>query len=430
METTAQQELEEILKKKGIGPQGSKSLQAEDLQRLPALLVAEETSLTTRCTLLFALLLLEQTEEEKSWLRSFAQSHSKSLPFPLESLLNRSSREKHWEILYQLLDKQELSESDCQISMNWLLDPSMPEYWKGCFLEGERLKRESAEENQSFFSFLWKHCQRKQVNLPMLIDLADNYDGFNRYSNVSLFMAPTLAACGIPALVHGLDEVAPKRGYTHRKLLELAGKKLPATLEESVAMLQNHGWTYADQSFFFPELFALKKMRKEMVKRPFLATFEKLLQPIQASKGNYIVSGYTHSHYKEEVIQQLQQQATCAQALIVKGLEGNLMLPLARATTLMHFDGSSIRELPFSPEQAGLALESDVLQKNIQAEDVLKEGLEALQGRDNPSYRKLLYLGYCLAATFGFENPTNFQNTIKEALQSGKAYAHWNSFTL
>ena len=82
------------------------------------------------------------------------------------------------------------------------------------------------------------------------------------------------------------------------------------------------GWAYIDQQIYFPELYQLRQLRKEMVKRPFLATFEKLLQPVRAKEGNYIVTGFTHSHYKSEIARQLMEQGLCKKALVLKGSEG------------------------------------------------------------------------------------------------------------
>jgi anthranilate phosphoribosyltransferase len=192
--------------------------------------------------------------------------------------------------------------------------------------------------------------------------------------------------------------------------------------------LEKIGWSYVDQSIFFPELYALKKMRKEMVKRPFLATFEKLLQPIRAKNGNLIVTGYTHSHYKDEVILQLKNQGACAEALVIKGLEGNPQLPLGRSTTVMHYNGKDIFEYQSSPEEATIPLTSDFLDKSVSANRVLEEGIAALKGATNEARNRIVYMSYLLASKFRLDNPEDFVKKIKSALDSGAALEKWNQF--
>lgn len=420
-----QRELEELLRKKGIGPQGSKSLATEDLERLSVLMFHTETSLTTRCTILLALLLLEKTEEENVWISSL-RARSSSLEMPLQKLLNNNTDTFEDAVLTSLLNKKDLGREDCLNAMNRLFTPEVPDHWKGCFLEGERLKRENAVENAAFFESLWDRCDRVQTDLPILIDIADNYDGFNRYYNYALFLAPALAAAGYPCYLHGIEQVAPKFGYTTHQLLKLAEKKTNTSLPDAVTDLKEKGWTYVDQSVFFPALSELRTMRKEMVKRPFLATFEKLLQPIRAVHGNHILCGYTHAHYKDEVIQQLKDLKQCKEAIVAKGLEGNSQLPLARATTVMHFDGQKITEHSVSPEQAGITISADVIEKQVSAEKVLAQGLAALKGEHNEARNRLLYMAWVIAEKFRLEDPVVFQNKIIEMLDSGKALEKWS----
>jgi anthranilate phosphoribosyltransferase len=422
-----QKQLEDILKKKGVGPQGSKSLQSEDLILLTNLIRDSSTSITTRCTLMLAILMLEPNAEEEVWI-SEIRNQVDSLEEPIKNILIQHDFSEPSEILHSLLQHQELSKEQCSKAMQLLWEPSTPDHWKGCFLEGERLKRETQNENAAFLNDLWEKSSRIQTDLPQLIDLADNYDGYNRYHNYLIFLAPALAACGQFVSLHGIDAVAPKQGYTAHTLLSLAGKKTNQSLWEASNTLQTLGWSYVDQSVFFPELYSLKKMRKEMVKRPFLATFEKLLQPIRAQNGNLIVTGYTHSHYKDEVILQLKNQGACAEALVIKGLEGNPQLPLGRPTTVMHYNGKDILEYQSSPEEANIPLTSDFLDKSVSANRVLEEGIAALKGATNEARNRIVYMSYLLASKFRLDNPEDFVKKIKSALDSGAALEKWNQF--
>jgi hypothetical protein len=301
-----QEKLELLLKKKGIGPEGSKSLNEIELSTINSLFVDPEVSLTTKATLLTALLLLKPNENEAEWIYNLKKNPGSILPTELLGFLNESS-DPFLNLIKKLILKKELSEEECLQGMNFLFDANAPEYLKGAFLEGERLKRESFIENKVFFNYLYDKIPHFEIDIPILIDICDSYDGSNRSKNFTLFTAALLGSAGFPVIVHGVKETAPKFGHTSHQILIEAGKNPFTTHEEVINNLKNHdiGWAYIDQKIYFKELYGLQKLRKEMVKRPFLATFEKLLQPIRVKSGNYIVTGFTHPHYKEELVNKL-----------------------------------------------------------------------------------------------------------------------------
>jgi anthranilate phosphoribosyltransferase len=61
------------------------------------------------------------------------------------------------------------------------------------------------------------------ASVDEVVDLADPYDGYTRYLPISPFLPAVLAACGVRAVSHGVETVAPKQGATHRKILRAAG---------------------------------------------------------------------------------------------------------------------------------------------------------------------------------------------------------------
>lgn len=421
-----QAQLEELLRKKGIGPEGSKTLNDEELSQLNHLLKAPETSLTTRATLLTALLTLPASEAEKSWLANGYASPEQILPVELLPYFSKSTPHPFWKLIHQLTENKDLSQTEASQGIAYVFDPSVPEFLKASFLEGARLKRETFEENACFFSYLYNKSQRRQTDLPLIIDIADNYDGSNRTRNFSLFTSCLLASAGFPTLVHGLDKVAPKEGHTACQILQAAGKNAFISLDHAHEQLLNKriGWAYIDQSVSFPELFALKQMRKEMVKRPFLATFEKLLQPIRAQNGNAIVTGFTHAHYRTEVINQLTGQGSCSQALVMKGMEGSSHLSMSKPTVAVLYDGIQISDEPVHPFDFGLAEVEEAQDKNVNALNSLEEGLAALKGEKNMAREKIVYLALVILSKFNL-NSSVTKDTLYQLLDTGNPLQRW-----
>jgi len=423
-----QELLEELLKKKGIGPEGSKSLKAEELSQLKDLFLNKQVSLTTKATMLTALLTLNPTDLEKGWMDQLKKNPSQFLPSELIEFISPTT-DPFLSLIKKVIDHNELTEEEAKLGMSYLLDSYTPDFLKAAFLEAERLKRESFNENKIFFQCLFTSADRIETTHFPIIDICDNYDGSNRSYNFSLFTAAVLGALGYKVVLHGVDQVAPKQGYTTHQILNCAGKNPCISLAQAKQQLEeaHTGWAYVDQSIFFPNLYQFKKMRKEMVKRPFLATFEKLLQPIHSPKGNYIVTGYTHPHYKQEVVNQLKNQGKCAKAIVIKGVEGSSHMALSKDTSCVVFNGTSIHEAKLNPEQYGLHPLEQKIDKSITADDSFIEGVKALRGERNYARENILYLASVILEAFELKTKEEILTHLSAVIDSGKAVEHWEN---
>ena len=132
-----------------------------------------------------------------------------------------------------------LNESEFRQCLDFMFDPNIDEWQKAAFLEAERLKGESREENRTCYDYFWEKARRQTVQVPVLIDIANPYDGFTRHPNLSPFIAALLASIGFPCLIHGIKEVAPKRGVTPHALLSAAQKNPLQPLDEIQSDIEN-----------------------------------------------------------------------------------------------------------------------------------------------------------------------------------------------
>lgn len=418
--------LQELLKKKGIGPEGSKSLKNDELELATKHFLNPSVSIITKATFLTAILLLEPNEDERKWIQQVQDNPSYFLPVQLIPFLENDHTDPLIKLIRKLISGNDLDEAECRYCMNSLFDPQVPGYLKGPFLEGERLKRETFLENKIFLQSMWERSFRIQTSIPLLIDISDSYDGCTRTPNYSVFVAALLASGGFPTYVHSIDRVAPKEGITSHQILKAAGKNTFRPIKSVGEDLNNKDifWGYVDQSVFFPSLYMLKEMRKEMVKRPFLATFEKLLQPIRAVEGNLIFTGYTHPHYRTELVKQLADQKQCSKALIVKGAEGSTQVSMSKITSGVFYDGNNIAEITFSPESFGFK----TMDKNpsfLNPDDTVGEGLKALKGQRNEAFQNILYTASIVIASFNLMPLATAKPFLESLIDSGKALKHW-----
>ena len=97
----------------------------------------------------------------------------------------------------------------------------------------------------------------------------------------------------------GVHEMGPKFGVTHSQVLSLAGIDVDSSVEQARDRINDReiAWAYLDQAKATPALFALQALRTRMIKRPSLATLEKMVMPIKALGKTHIQIGFVHKAY-------------------------------------------------------------------------------------------------------------------------------------
>lgn len=415
----SQQKIAEILKHKGIGPQGSKHIPDQEVLELPDLLMHTGCSLTTKATLLTALLLLDPSTQELEVLERLKTTYLQ-LPIQLHFFFQPHSEHPLEQLILQLTQHQDLTEAQAKLGVETAFDKNCPAHLCAAFLEGLRLKRETDLENQTFYKYFLSQTKRIKTNRPFLIEIGDSYDGVNRNNNYNLFTALVLASLDYPTLLTGNQTVAPKMGNTHHQILSAAGKNPLISLEKAKEQLENTFWAYVDQAIYYPELWQQAQMRKEMIKRPFIATFEKILSPFTGIYGNYVVTSYTHAHYKQANITILKNNPYCKEALNIKGLEGtispkhNVSVPVIKMT-----DG----------EESSYRFDTDQLpDAQIGVEACLAQGLDFITNNtDNQAKSYVRNTVALVLIHLGFEKDREvlFQK-IDAVVENGTVLNKWN----
>lgn len=429
--------LADILKHKGVGPQGSKSLKPEELDHLDALMKSQDESIITQATLLTAFLHLENTPEETQWLDGFRQSE---IPEPLSELLPENFKELTAQgkmdfalsMHHKILKGKELSPKEADKLVKYWLDPESKATVVASTLEGLRLRREGFEENLNIWKALLSKSQSHEVQAERVVDIADIYNGQNRFPLLSPALACLLASAGLKVSLHGVLEAPPKFGVTVHQILKAAEMDPLITLAQSAQCIQQTGVSYTDQSVYFPELHALIPTRIEMVKRPCLATFEKLLQPLRHAKGNDIVCGFTHKGYRDllpKLAKECMEHTPIAAFLNLKGLEGGPMTPGNRPTQFSNLIDWELVEGTISPADLELEEFQIELDKERSAQEHLEMNLTALKDPESIEAQQIHYWAAVVLSAVNPEVPAPaIARTIGSCLRNGSAYQVWQDW--
>lgn len=340
-----------------------------------------------------------------------------------------------------------LSRDEARDGMLLVLRRAVDPVRSGVFLVALRMKRETEDENLGVLAALRETTHSVIADVDDLVDLGDPYDGFARHLPASPFLPSVLAACGVPTVSHGCPTLGPKYGVTHGQILKTAGLRVDLTPEEAAARIAdpNIGWAYVDQAQFHPELYALTELRRLIIKRPCISTWEKLCGPVRARGRNHLIVGYVHPGY-ERPITMAGRDVGYASTLVIRGIEGGVIPSLNAQTRVVSYQsGKPDEEWKLNPKDAGIestvrsvpiaakgdqsaAEESDDLSQERDlsrlAASAAEAGLGALKGKPGPTRDSLVLAAAMILRQLGRADTLQAAADLaRRALDSGNASA-------
>lgn len=303
-----------------------------------------------------------------------------------------------------------------------------------------RMKRETNEENCGILQALIESAEIIKTDLDEVVDICDPYDGYTRGVPASPFIPVVLAAMGVNAVSHGLNEVGPKYGATHHKVLKAAGVRVDLTSTEAAKQLETIGWAYIDQRSFAPELHDMIPLRQRIIKRQVLTTVETMLGPIRAKK-THLMGGYVHKAYPP-IYAALAKHAGFDSAMFVRGVEGGIIPSLQQSGRLFYFhaDGdeqqrdlapsdigieASTRAVPLPKDLPTVEAADNIATKvdiSALAQASADLGKAALRGEKGIMYDSLVYsTAICLTHIGRYDTMQAAADAVRETLDSGVA---------
>lgn len=333
---------------------------------------------------------------------------------------------------------KDISRAEARAGMRAVLDGAVDPVQAAIFLIALRMKRETDEENLGMLDALQEVTHTVTAEVDELIDVADPYDGYNRTLPAAPFLPAVLAACGVPAVSHGVESMGPKFGVTHRQVLRAAGLPVDLTPAQAAARLADPaiGWAYVDQQSFCPKLHALAPLRTLIVKRPAITTIETGLRPLRARGRTHLVTGFVHKGYPR-VYALLARAAGFDSALIVRGVEGGVTPSLRQSGRVFHCHGQEEEhEHPLQPADFGIdesvrpaaapGAESEEqgapFDAVAAARAAAEAGLAALRGTHGPTRDALVSAGaVCLWHLGRHDSLRAAAEAVRAALDSGRA---------
>lgn len=345
---------------------------------------------------------------------------------------------------------KDISFEEARAGMSYILDRQVDPVQAGVFLIALRMKRETDDENKGILQAILDATESAVAAVDEVLLVADPYDGYTRGLPASPFLPAVLAACGVPAVSHGVQSVGPKYGVTHRRVLHAAGVDVDLTPQEAAARVSNpdSGWAYVDQQAFCPKLHDLIALRTLIVKRPAITTAEVLAAPVSGAKKTYLMTGYVHKPYPR-IYAMLAKHAGFASAMLVRGVEGGVIPSLQQPSKLHYYHGEDeLRSMSIDPRSLGInqstravpvpdreapSLDSvDEIAADIDTEVLAQAaadgGVAALHGKAGPAYDSLVYgAALCLFHLKREPSLPAAADTVRRVIKAGTPLARFQA---
>ncbi|APB34072.1 Anthranilate phosphoribosyltransferase [Gloeomargarita lithophora Alchichica-D10] len=277
---------------------------------------------------------------------------------------------------------QDLTRSEMHRAMTLMLTQQATPAQVGAFLIAHRIKRPTGAELAGMLDAYaeWGPKLPEIAAAQPVVVLTQPYDGRDRTMPLSPLTALVLASAGFPVLQHGGERMPTKEGLPLVAVWQALGvdwRRYSLTQVHGIMATIGLGFVYLPHHF--PQAEALVPYRREIGKRPPIATLELLWVPYQ---GDYhLMSGFVHPP-TEQMMRTALTLRGVAEFTTVKGLEGSCDLPQDRTAII----GCGGRErLLLKPQEYGLG------GANIPLADGLTQMTAVLQGECVPLRTALLW---------------------------------------
>ena len=126
---------------------------------------------------------------------------------------------------------------------------------KAAAVIGQRMNIENDEEVRGYLDATLPVDEVMRVAAPSLTHFGEPFDGSARYFRPTLFVAAVRAAGGSATVLHGVDELPPKRGVTDEQILRELGARTDLSRQQAVTLLEDEriGFAYVSQRQYAPQ---------------------------------------------------------------------------------------------------------------------------------------------------------------------------------
>ncbi len=240
----------------------------------------------------------------------------------------------------KLINKQTLTVEEATELGTFLFSDEQGESFRGMAVSILRIRYESDDEYKGLYNAINSSAIRNTIefkNKPT-IQLAEPFDGVEHSYIITPIIAHEFQKLEYNVVVSCGRSSGPKITLNTWDLYKgLNAEFLKPNSNITNIRVENFqhsipfGWAL-DQKTFYPVLDKWVDRRKIIMKRPFLSTLEKVLNPF---KANILITSVFHIPYLEKMVELGEMTGFDGVIVLKRGLEGSLAPSLAKATGIL-----------------------------------------------------------------------------------------------
>jgi anthranilate phosphoribosyltransferase len=318
----------------GIGKHGSKPLSSELVEECLLELKGGHANELQKGAFFGALMMKGPTEAELK-LEAYIGKHAFTSPVFFLNKLCPDLPQYLFPIGVKLLNGKSLQVSEAHQLGDFLLSDELCETFRGMAVSILRVRYETNDEYQGLHNAVMSTYapgfQRNVKTKFPIVQLAEPFDGVEHSYMITPLLAYFFQERNYNAVTAIGRSSGPKYTFNSHDLYLYLGSWLLADNHELLEMNPTFGWVL-DQKALSPPLDNWVERRRTTIKRPFLATLEKVLNPCGA---RILVTSVFHITYQMKMAELALMAGFDGVMVLKRGLEGSLAPSTSKASGLL-----------------------------------------------------------------------------------------------
>ncbi len=343
------------IKSVGIGKRGSQPLSKDLAREILGELKEGKVTAAARGAFFAALSLKGVTAEELVLEEVFPSGTLKD-PVRLALALTEDAPQFVQGFCSQILAGQSLDVPSAHRLGKFLFKEGPGDGARGLIASALRVRYETADEYEGLLKAIHETLESPFLqDIPSgdpIVQLSEPFDGVDQSYLTTPLLARHIQGLGY-RVVHMVGRNSgPKFGQNLLDLAQALNVSLANSNQELSGPKPKWGW-YVHQRDVSRAVDRWVEIRRQTVKRPFLSTLEKFINPTNA---RIIITSAFHPPYTEKMITIAERSGFPGAVVVRNGLEGTLAFPLMRTAKIMcsakQKDGTYLRhEFEIDPER-------------------------------------------------------------------------------
>jgi len=317
-----------------------------------------------------------------------------------------------------------LTYEESREAMESILDGDAEPATFGAFTVAERWKGQEPEELAGFLDEIRSRGEYFiEPDRDDIIDVAGRFDGKSKSINTDFVSSIVAAACGTSVFTHSGRDIPTQEDTTLLDIAEEFGWTPPPAMVLVKDSLEEHGFAYANQSEYAPDLESIRSLRADLGVRTFINTIESMVNPSGATRH---VGSFYHLPYARRICETFNQSQTMqlAKVIMIQGIEGQTEFRPGVSMLGISTNGS-FEDREIATSDLGLDFDRDELESEGASAEVSAERMiEYLRGNPiSEAYEKnvLLNASVKLFAAGTVESLDEGQDRARDVVESGEA---------